>query len=211
MAEVLDASHGGELSPRQLARTLAVLEDDGVVIYPTDTVYGLGCAIGARRAIERIYRAKQMKEQHRLALLCPDLSTASLYAHFSQTAFRVARRVFPGPYTFILPATSEVPRLLLDRKRRQVGIRIPDHPIPLSLLGALRRPMLTSSAVPAGKHEACADIDELTEEFGRHVDLIIDGGVRPGLPSTVLELRGDDEVVVVREGQGPVDDAALAG
>jgi tRNA threonylcarbamoyl adenosine modification protein (Sua5/YciO/YrdC/YwlC family) len=209
--EIIDASHGGELSPRQLARVMSTFDAEGVIAYPTDTVYALGCAIGSRRAMDRIYRAKQMREHHKLALLCADMSSASTYAHFSQTAFRVARRLFPGPYTLILPATSDVPRLLLERRRRRVGVRIPDHPIPRTLLRALGRPLLTSSAIPPGSDTPCTDADSVMEAFGRHIDLLIDGGPCGDQPSTVLEVDDDMRLIVVREGLGPVDDAALAG
>ena len=193
-------------SARKIARAIEILHDGGVAAYPTDTVYALGCAIESRRGAERIYRAKRMDEHKKLALICPDLSSASMYAHFSQAAFRLARRIFPGPYTLEVPASREVPRLLVDhsRKRRQVGIRIPDHPIALALVRALGRPLLTSSAVPPGEERALSDPDEVEEHFGRHVDLVIHGGPTPGEPSTVIEIA-DDEIVVLRQGLGPVD------
>jgi tRNA threonylcarbamoyl adenosine modification protein (Sua5/YciO/YrdC/YwlC family) len=148
-----------------------------------------------------------MSEHHRLAVLCPDMSTASAYAHFSQTAFRIARKLFPGPYTLILPATSEVPRLLLERRRRRVGIRVPDHTIPLTLLRAVGRPILTSSAIAPGSDHPCVDVDGVAEAFGRHVDLVIDGGPTGDLPSTVLSIDDESGLVVVREGRGQVDAA----
>ena len=198
-------------SARKIARAVEALHEGGVVAYPTDTVYALGCAIDARRATERIYRAKRMDESQRLAVICPDLSSASLYAHFSQAAFRLARRVFPGPYTLVLPASREVPRTLLDRKRRQVGIRIPDHPITTALVRGLGRPLLTSSAIPPGSDRALADADEIMEYFARDVDLVVDGGVTPGEPSTVLQVTDDEQVVVVRQGLGPVEDLLHGG
>jgi tRNA threonylcarbamoyl adenosine modification protein (Sua5/YciO/YrdC/YwlC family) len=193
-------------SARKIARAIEILHDGGVAAYPTDTVYALGCAIESRRGAERIYRAKRMDEHKKLALICPDLSSASMYAHLSQVAFRLARRLFPGPYTLVVPASREVPRLLVDhsRKRRQVGIRIPDHPIVLALVRALGRPLLTSSAVPPGEERALSDPDEVEEHFGRHVDLVIHGGPTPGEPSTVIEIA-DDEILVLRPGLGPVD------
>jgi tRNA threonylcarbamoyl adenosine modification protein (Sua5/YciO/YrdC/YwlC family) len=193
-------------SARKIARAIEILHDGGVAAYPTDTVYALGCAIESRRGAERIYRAKRMDEHKKLALICPDLSSASMYAHLSQVAFRLARRLFPGPYTLVVPASREVPRLLVDhsRKRRQVGIRIPDHPIALALVRALGRPLLTSSAVPPGEERALSDPDEVEEHFGRHVDLVIHGGPTPGEPSTVIEIA-DDEILVLRPGLGPVD------
>ena len=192
-------------SARKIARAVEVLHEGGVVAYPTDTVYALGCAIDARRAVERIYRARRMDESQRLALICPDLSSASIYGHFSQAAFRLARRVFPGPYTIVVPATREVPRTVLDRKRRQVGIRIPDHPVTQALVRELGRPLLTTSAVPPGEDQALGDADEVMEHFGRHVDLVVDSGLTGDEPSTVLEVTDDEEVLVLRAGLGPTE------
>lgn len=190
--------------PRKIAHAVDALASGGVALYPTDTVYALGCAIESRRGAERIYRAKQMDEDRRLALICPDLASAAIYAHFSQAAFRLARRVFPGPYTLVLPASREVPRTVLLKKRRQVGIRIPEHPIALALVRGLGRPLLTSSAIPAGSDHALSDPDEVMEHFGRFVDIVVDGGMTSDVPSTVLEVT-DDEVVVLREGSGPIE------
>ena len=190
--------------PRKIAQAAQLLHDGGVAAYPTDTVYALGCAIDAKRGAERIYRAKQMSEKQRLAVICPDLASASIYAHFSDAAFRLARRIFPGPYTLVLPASREVPRLLLEKKRRQVGIRIPDHPIVQALVAELGRPLLTSSAIPPGADDALSDADDVLEHFGRFVDVVIDGGPTSDAVSTVLEVT-DDEVLVIREGLGPVE------
>ncbi len=202
----LDIEPHSTPSARKIARAIEILHEGGVAAYPTDTVYALGCAIESRRGAERIYRAKRMDEHKKLALICPDLSSASMYAHFSQAAFRLARRIFPGPYTLVVPASREVPRLLVDhsRKRRQVGIRIPDHPIALALVRTLGRPLLTSSAIPPGEEGALSDPEEVEEHFGRHVDLVIHGGPTPGEPSTVIEIV-DDEISVLRPGLGPVD------
>ncbi len=202
----LDIEPHSTPSARKIARAIEILHDGGVAAYPTDTVYALGCAIESRRGAERIYRAKRMDEHKKLALICPDLSSASMYGHFSQAAFRLARRIFPGPYTLVVPASREVPRLLVDhsRKRRQVGIRIPDHPIALALVRALGRPLLTSSAVPPGEERGLSEPDEVEEHFGRHVNVVIHGGPTPGEPSTVIEIA-DDEISVLRLGHGPVD------
>jgi tRNA threonylcarbamoyl adenosine modification protein (Sua5/YciO/YrdC/YwlC family) len=201
----LDIEPHANPSARKIARVVEVLHEGGVAAYPTDTVYALGCAIESRRGAERIYRAKQMDEDQKLALICPDLSSAAIYAHFSQAAFRLARRLFPGPYTLVLPASREVPRTVLLKKRRQVGIRIPEHPIALALVRALGRPLLTSSAIPpGGDGTALSDPDDVLDHFGRFVDIVVDGGVTSAEPSTVLEVT-DDEVVVLREGRGPID------
>src|SRR5690606_37143905 len=131
----------------------------------------------------RIYRAKRMEARQRMALICPDVSAAATYASLSREAFQLARRIFPGPYTLVLPATREVPRTLLDKRRRQVGIRIPAHPIAQALVSRLGRPLLTSSAVPPGTDEPCADADAVAAAFARDIDLLVDGGSTPGVPS----------------------------
>jgi len=194
----------GEPSPRKIDLAIEVLHRGGVIAYPTDSIYALGCAIEARDAIERIYRAKAMHKKQRLALICPDLSTASAYGQFSQTAFRLAQKIFPGPYTLVVPATHEVPRTLTHDKRRTVGIRITSHPIAQALAKGLGRPLLTTSAVVGEDHAACRDAEEILEAFGKHIDLVIDATQTPASPSTVIEVDGDT-VTVIREGQGSLD------
>ena len=194
----------GEPNPRKIAQAVEVLHAGGVAAYPTDSIYALGCAIEARDAIERIYRAKQMGKGRRLALICPDLSSASHYGMFSQTAFRLAQRIFPGPYTLVVPATREVPKLLTDAKRRTVGIRVTSHPIAQALAKGLGRPLLTSSAIAPGDDTPCRDADEILEAFGKFVDVVIDAAQTPAEPSTVIEVDGDD-VRLIRLGQGPID------
>ena len=195
----------GEPPPRKIAEVVEVLHRGGVAAYPTDSVYALGCAIEARDAIERIYRAKGMHKNQRLALICPDLSTASEFGLFSQTAFRLAQRIFPGPYTLVVPATREVPRTLTDHKRRTVGLRVTSHPIAQALAAGLGRPLLTSSAIVPDTGEPCRDAEEILEAFGRFVDVVIDAPQTPAEPSTVIEVDGD-EIRLLRAGQGPVDE-----
>ena len=208
---VMDAR--GEPSPRKIAIAVDILHRGGVVAYPTDSVYALGCAIESREGIERIYRAKAMNKNQRLALICPDLSTASEFAMFSQTAFRIAQRIFPGPYTLVVPATRTVPRTVTCHKRRTVGIRITSHPIAQAIAGGLGRPLLTSSAISPSGGEPCRDADEILEMFGGHVDLVIDTEQTPSEPSTVIEVV-DDAIHLIRAGQGSLegilDLAALA-
>ncbi len=195
----------GDPPARKIARAVEIVHAGGVAAYPTDSVYALGCAIEARDAIERIYRIKRMAKNQRLALICPDLSTASQYAMLSQTAFRLAQRIFPGPYTLVVPATREVPRTLTDAKRRTVGIRITSHPIAQALTVALGRPLLTTSAISPDTGQACRDAEEVLEAFGDHLDLVIDTEQTNAEPSTVIEVDGDN-ITVLREGQGPIDD-----
>jgi tRNA threonylcarbamoyl adenosine modification protein (Sua5/YciO/YrdC/YwlC family) len=196
----------GEPNPRKIAQAVEVLHAGGVAAYPTDSIYALGCAIEARDAIERIYRAKNMAKHQRLALICPDLSSASQFGMFSQTAFRLAQRIFPGPYTLVVPATREVPKLLTDHKRRTVGIRVTSHPIAQALARGLGRPLLTSSAIaPDSDNTPCRDADEILEAFGKFVDVVIDAAQTPAEPSTVIEVDGDD-IKLLRAGQGPIED-----
>lgn len=190
---------------RKIERAVEIVHAGGIAAYPTDSIYALGCAIEARDAIEKIYRAKKMAKNQRLALICPDLSTASQYGMFSQTAFRLAQRIFPGPYTLVVPATREVPKTLTDAKRRTVGIRITSHPIAQALAVALGRPLLTTSAISPESGEPCRDAEEVIEAFGPHLDLVIDSEATNAEPSTVIEVNGD-EVTVLRQGQGPTDD-----
>lgn len=197
---VVNAQHP---EPRKIALAASVLADEGVALYPTDTVYALGCAIDARRSVDRLYRLKQMDRKQPLALICADLSDIARYAIVSDFAYRQMRRLLPGPYTVVLEATREVPRILLD-KRRTIGIRVPRSPICEALVRALGRPLLTTSAVPPGAQAACRDVDEGKEAWPTGLDLVIDGGVTPGAPSTIVSLVGD-VIDVIREGLGPVE------
>jgi tRNA threonylcarbamoyl adenosine modification protein (Sua5/YciO/YrdC/YwlC family) len=194
----------GTPSERKIAKAVEIIHGGGVAAYPTDSVYALGCALEARGAIEKIYRAKEMKPKQRLALICPDLSTASQYGQLSMTAFRLAQRIFPGPYTLVVPATREVPRGLTDDKRRTVGIRITSHPVAQALVQALGRPLLTTSAIDPKTAVVCRDADEILDAFGHYVDVVIDTEATPDQPSTVLEVHGDD-ITLIREGAGPLD------
>jgi tRNA threonylcarbamoyl adenosine modification protein (Sua5/YciO/YrdC/YwlC family) len=194
----------GTPSPRKIQQVVDVLHGGGVAAYPTDSIYALGCAIEARDAIEKIYRAKNMHKNQRLALICPDISTASQYGIFSQTAFALAQRIFPGPFTLVVPATREVPKLLTDAKRRTVGIRVPSHPIAQALAQGLGRPLLTTSAMVPDTHEPCRDADEILEAFGKFVDVVIDAEQTPAEPSTVIEVSGED-IKLIRQGQGSLE------
>jgi tRNA threonylcarbamoyl adenosine modification protein (Sua5/YciO/YrdC/YwlC family) len=194
----------GAPAPRKIQQAVDVLHAGGVAAYPTDSIYALGCAIEARDAIERIFRAKGMHKNQRLALICPDLSTASEFGLFSQTAFRLAQRLFPGPYTLVVPATRAVPKTLTDHKRRTVGIRVTSHPIAQALAKGLGRPLLTTSAIAPETHEVCRDADEIIDVFGKHVDVVIDTAQTASEPSTVIEVDGD-QITLIRQGQGTLE------
>lgn len=200
----LQIDRWGEPAPRKIAQAVEILHRGGVAAYPTDSIYALGCAIEARDAIERIFRAKGMHKNQRLALICPDLSSASEFAMFSQTAFRLAQRIFPGPYTLVVPATRAVPRTLTDHKRRTVGIRVTSHPIAQALAQGLGRPLLTTSAIAPETGEPCRDADEILDAFEKHIDVVIDTEQTPAEPSTVIEVDGD-AITLIRQGQGPLE------
>jgi tRNA threonylcarbamoyl adenosine modification protein (Sua5/YciO/YrdC/YwlC family) len=190
------------IDPRRLGEAVERLHRGEVVAYPTDTFYAIGCALEAREAIGQIYRLKRMEKSQRLSLICPDISTAAVYASISRDAFLLARRLLPGPFTLILPATREVPRTLMDKRRRQVGIRIPDHDVCRALVAALGRPLLTTSATPPDG-EPCSHADDVVDGFPRGLELVIDAGPTSGEPSTVIEVD-DQGYHVVRQGRGIV-------
>jgi tRNA threonylcarbamoyl adenosine modification protein (Sua5/YciO/YrdC/YwlC family) len=186
--------------PRKIGQVVKIFEDHGVALYPTDTVYALGGAVDSRRAVEQIYRLKKMDARRPLALIVSELREAARYGLISDFGYRQMRRLTPGPYTFVLEASREVPRVLLD-KRRQIGIRIPQHAICTALVKALGKPLLTSSAVPPGSDQACLDVEEGKEAWPGGIDVFIDGGPTPGKVSTVVSLIGD-RIEILRAGLG---------
>lgn len=186
-----------------LAQVVKILKKGGVVVIPTDTVYGFACDIGCDQAVERIYRLKGMSDKKLLSVVCSDLTMAAQYTRgIPNTLFRVVRRKLPGPYTFILPSSKELPRVM-RKNRATVGIRVPDCPIALQLVEQCGMPLLsTSVAVAPGKW--LLDPREIEEEYRYDIDLVVDGGVLFADPSTVIDFSGP-EPVLVREGKGPVD------
>ena len=175
------------------------LRNGGIICYPTDTVYGLGASIKNKRAIEQISRIKRIANRKLLSFICKDLKDISCYAHVSNQAYKIMRRCLPGPYTFILPATSETPKRL-SQKRRTVGIRIPDNILCRLLVDQLGTPILSTS-VPAGPDEILNDPYEIERRIGENLDLILNGGILVSEPSTVVDLT-NHEPVIIREGAG---------
>jgi tRNA threonylcarbamoyl adenosine modification protein (Sua5/YciO/YrdC/YwlC family) len=188
--------------PRKIRRALEALEAGGVIGYPTDTVYGLGCDLFNKHAIDRLYQIKQMSRTQQLAFICPDLSNVSRYAIVEKATFRLLKHYLPGPYTFLLEATREVPKIV-QTKRRTVGVRIPNHQIILELVRAFGRPIISTTAAPHGE-EPYVDPDEIDSRF-KGLALVIDGGPGGRKPTSVIDLT-TPEPTIVREGAGPVDD-----
>jgi len=187
--------------PRLLRQAAAVVQSGGVIVYPTDTCYALGCLPGERKALERICRIRNIDPKHRFTLICRDLSESATYAVFDTSVYRLLKANTPGAYAFILQATREVPRRLLDPKRKTIGLRVPDHKIALGLLTELDQPMMTSSLILPGEEDSLTDPREIRGRIGHAVDLIVDGGLCGNEPTTVVDLTGD-RPQVVRVGKG---------
>lgn len=186
---------------RLVKQAVALIHDGAVMAYPTDSAYALGCHIGDKAAMERIVRLRELDERHNFTLLCRDLSDIATYAKVDNATYRLLKSCTPGAYTFILPATSEVPRRLLHPKRKTIGIRIPDNAICQALLAELGEPLLTSTLQLPGDDFPLCDPEEIRDRVGSRLELIIDGGHGPHLPTTVVDLSGDAPALL-REGGG---------
>ena len=192
--------------PQRIRQVTQVLRDGGVVIYPTDTIYGLGCDIHNARAVERVARIKGIKPQKNdFSFICYDLSHIADYARVSNSAFKLMKRLLPGPYTFILDANNSVPKLL-NTNKKTVGIRVPDNNIPRQLVQELGNPIITTTLRDETPDtvEFSTDPELIFEKYYRDVDLIIDGGIGGYVPSTIIDAT-TDEFRVVRLGLGEVD------
>lgn len=189
---------------RLMKQAVHIIKQGGVVIYPTDSGYALGCQLGDKNALERILQIRHISGEHHFTIMCRDLSELSLYAKVENTAFRLIKNNTPGAYTFILRGTKEVPRRLLNEKKKTVGLRIPDHKIALALLAELGEPLMSSSLILPGREFAESDPEEMRDQLERQVDLILHGGILAGNPTTVIDLS-DDNPVVVREGAGAIE------
>ena len=186
---------------RLVKRVVEHLKKGGIIAYPTDTFYGIGCDIMNKKAIERVYQIKQRQKNKPFSFICSNLKHISLYAKVSNYAYRTMKRLLPGPYTFILEGSKLVPKMMLT-KRKTAGIRVPDHRICLSLTESLGNPILSTSAtLPDG--EVLMDPSLIHDRLNSHLDIVIDGGSTPGRPSSVISLMGDYPEVL-REGLGDV-------
>lgn len=189
-------------NPRHIKQAVEVLQGGGLVVYPTDTYYGIGCDLFSKKAIERLYQVKGRDPKKPFAFLCPDLSDVAKYAHVTNFAYRVMRQLTPGAFTFVLKAARVVPEMMMN-KQKQVGIRVPDSELARELAGGLGHPLVTTSATHQDG-EPLIDAKDIKEELGNRVDLILDGGIQLNEPSTVVSLI-EDQIEILRQGKGEIE------
>jgi tRNA threonylcarbamoyl adenosine modification protein (Sua5/YciO/YrdC/YwlC family) len=188
---------------RLIQQAVAIIDRGGLVIYPTDSSYALGCHIGDKAAMERIQRIRRSDKNHHFTLVCSDLSEIGTYAKVSNTDYRLMKSLTPGPYTFLLKATSVVPRRLMNPRRKTIGVRVPDNNIVRALLLELGQPIMSSTLIPPGKRQALDDAVEIRARYEHEVDLVIDGGICGVEPTTVISLI-DGYPEILRHGKGDV-------
>ena len=186
---------------RLIHRSVEIIRRGGVIAYPTDSGYALGCHIGDKTALDRICQIRDLAPHHNFTLICRDLSEVGIYAMFDTPVYRLLRANTPGAYTFILQATREVPRRVVHRKKKTIGLRIPDHPIVQAMLSELHEPMLTATLILPGDELPMTDPLEIQNRLENQVDLVIDGGHCSTLPTTVIDLS-DTAPMMIREGKG---------
>ena len=193
--------HPDNPQQRLIRQAAEIIRDNGVVVYPTDSAYALGCQIGNKAAVDRIRQIRDLDKHHNFTLVCSDLSQLSTYARVSNQTYRALKTLAPGPFTFILEGTSEVPRRLMHPKRKTIGLRVPDNAIAQALLAEIGEPMMSVTLILPGDELPLTDPYEIRDRLEAHVDLIIDGGYCGLEPSTVLDFTGELPVVT-RQGQG---------
>jgi len=197
----LFAIHPDNPQSRLLRKAVSIIEEGGLIVYPTDSGYALGCSLGNKSALERIRRLRQLDKNHNMTLVCRDLSQLGTYAKVSNPIFRLLKAFTPGSYTFILNATYEVPRLMLHPKRRTLGLRVPDNTITLSLLEYLEAPLMSTTLILPGATAPISEPEVILDLLGNQIDLVIDGGNCSSEPTTVVDLTGEYPVIL-REGKG---------
>lgn len=193
--------HAENPQDRLVKQAVDVIRKGGVVIYPTDSSYALGCRLGDKSALDRIRRIRRLDDKHNFTLMCRDLSELGVFAKVNTTAFRLLKAYTPGPYTYILNATREVPRMLMHPKRRTIGLRVPGHPIAHALLAELGEPLMSVTLIMPDADEPLSDPYEIRDLLENQVDLIIDGGYGGIEASTVISFV-DEEPEIIREGCG---------
>ena len=193
--------HPDNPQARLISQAVAIIRDGGVVIYPTDSGYALGCQLENKQALERICQIRRLDDKHNFTLLCRDLSELSLYARVDNSVFRLLKNNTPGAYTFIFKGTKEVPRRLMNPKRKTIGMRVPDNKIALALLEELGEPLMSTTLILPGNEVAESDPEAIRDQLEHAVDLIMNGGYLGEQPTTVVDFS-DDEINVVRIGAG---------
>ncbi len=193
--------HPQNPQPRLLKQAAQILQDGGIAAVPTDSSYALVCRLDDKDAAERLRRIRGVDDKHHLTLLCRDLSELSSYARVDNRQYRMLKLGTPGPYTFILEATREVPRRLSHPSRRTIGLRVPDHQVTQELLALFGQPLLATTLIPPGETEALNDAGEIRARLQKLVQAVVDAGACPLQPTTVIDLS-DDEPVIVRAGRG---------
>jgi tRNA threonylcarbamoyl adenosine modification protein (Sua5/YciO/YrdC/YwlC family) len=186
---------------RLVRRAADIVRADGLIAYPTDSCYALGCLPGATKALERLRAIRQVDERHHLTLMCRDLSEMAKYAIVDDARFRLIKRATPGSYTFLLRASREVPRRVVHPKRKTIGVRVPGHPVAHALLAELDEAMLSTTLLLPGDEQPLSDAEEIRERLEHRIDLVIDAGSCGVEPSTVIDLTGDTPLVL-RAGKG---------
>jgi tRNA threonylcarbamoyl adenosine modification protein (Sua5/YciO/YrdC/YwlC family) len=186
---------------RLIRQAVAILQGGGIAAYPTDSGYALGCQVGNKSAIERIWRVRGLNAKHHFTLICRDLTEVGTYASFDTPVYRLLKANTPGAYTFILRGTREVPRRLVHPKRKTIGLRVPDHPVAQALLGEMDEPMLTTTLIMPGEDLPMTDPEEIRIRLEHDVDLVIDGGLCGTEPTTMVDLV-EDVPKVLRVGKG---------
>ena len=203
------AIHPTHPQARLIAQAVDVVRRGGVIVYPTDSCYALGCQIGDKDAALRLRRIRQVDDHHHFTIACRDLSDLAAFARVDNAQYRLLKAATPGAYTFILEASREVPRRLAHPKRRTIGLRVPDHPIAQALLAELGEPLLSTTLLLPEVDEPLNDAHEIDQRLGRLVDLIIDGGACGLAPTSVIDMTGDAPVVL-RAGAGSLERLGLA-
>ncbi|WP_333912891.1 L-threonylcarbamoyladenylate synthase [Vibrio coralliirubri] len=193
--------HPDNPQARLITQAVAIIRNGGVVVYPTDSGYALGCQLENKQALERICKIRRIDDKHNFTLLCRDLSELSLYARVDNVAFRLLKAHTPGAYTFIFKATKEVPKRLMNAKRKTIGIRVPDNKIALDLLEAMGEPLMSTSLILPGNETTESDPEEIRDSLEHAVDVILNGGYLGEQPTTVIDFSEDD-AVVLRRGAG---------
>ena len=202
MAKLIEM-HAKDPQPRRISTVVEIIRKGGLIAYPTDSSYAFGCHIGDSKAINRIHRIRRTDKTHNFTLVCRDLSEISLYARVDNWAYRLIKSLTPGPYTFILPATREVPKRLQNPRRRTIGLRVPDHPVVDAILAELGEPIMSSTLLMPGDEHPMTDPVEINERIGHQIEAVIDAGPVWLEPTSVIDMT-EGYAKVLRVGRGDV-------